>query len=222
VGELHKNGLKVGVREQLFQVLTILLEHPGEMVTREELREQIWSKDTFVDFERSLNVAVSKLREALGDSAESPRFIETLPRRGYRFIYPVQSIDGEPEPPPGHGRDRPDRSRWLAVAAVVLATTAIAAGPVPQWLRQWLFPPPEMRIYLPANRQWGLDASLFKTIPINERFRIRFNADFFNVLNNPGNDPGLLSTRAASSGILETRKSGQAARELQLTLRLIW
>ena len=88
-GELRKQGVRIKLQDQPFQVLRLLLQHPGELVTREELRSQIWSADTFVDFDNSLNAAINKLREALGDSADSPRFIETLPRRGYRFIASV-------------------------------------------------------------------------------------------------------------------------------------
>lgn len=85
-GELRKQGVKIKLQEQPFQVLQVLLEKPGEVVTREELRQRIWPVDTFVDFEGGVNNAVKRLREALGDKAETPRFIETLPRRGYRFI----------------------------------------------------------------------------------------------------------------------------------------
>jgi DNA-binding winged helix-turn-helix (wHTH) protein len=89
-GELRRAGVKLKLSGQPFQILTILLEHAGEVVTREELREQLWP-DTFVDFDHSLNKAINKIREVLGDSAESPRFVETLPRRGYRFVAPVAS-----------------------------------------------------------------------------------------------------------------------------------
>jgi len=85
-GELRKQGVKIKLQEQPLQILAMLLEHPGQVVTREELRTQLWPADTFVDFDHSLNKAINKLREALGDSAESPRFIETLARRGYRFV----------------------------------------------------------------------------------------------------------------------------------------
>ena len=88
-GELRKGGLRVKLTGQAFQVLAILLERPGEMVTREELQKRLWSSDTFVDFDHGLNNAVNRIREALGDTKESPRFVETLPRRGYRFIGPV-------------------------------------------------------------------------------------------------------------------------------------
>jgi DNA-binding winged helix-turn-helix (wHTH) protein/Tol biopolymer transport system component len=90
-GELRKQGLKVRLRDQPFQILLLLLAHPGEVVSRDELQRQLWPADTFVDFDRGLNKAVNHLRDALGDSAESPRFIETLPKRGYRFIAPVDA-----------------------------------------------------------------------------------------------------------------------------------
>src|SRR5215831_4793918 len=85
-GELRKDGTKIRLQEQPFQILAMLLEHPGEVVTREELRNKLWPADTFVDFDHGLNKAINKLREALGDSADNPRFIETLARRGYRFL----------------------------------------------------------------------------------------------------------------------------------------
>ena len=89
-GELRKSGVKIRIQEKPFQILEALLEHPGEVVTREELHQRLWPPDTFVDFDGSLNAATNKLREALGDSADNPRFVETLPRRGYRFIAPVE------------------------------------------------------------------------------------------------------------------------------------
>src|SRR5882757_9632678 len=90
-GELRRQGLKISLQDQPFRVLALLLERAGEVVTREELRQKLWPADTFVDFDHSLNTAVNKLREVLGDSASSPRYIETLARRGYRFIAPVQN-----------------------------------------------------------------------------------------------------------------------------------
>jgi DNA-binding winged helix-turn-helix (wHTH) protein len=90
-GELRKSGAKLRLQEQPFQVLALLLERPGDLVTREEIRQKLWPADTFVDFDHSLNTAVNKLRETLGDSASNPRYIETLARRGYRFIAPVQN-----------------------------------------------------------------------------------------------------------------------------------
>jgi DNA-binding winged helix-turn-helix (wHTH) protein/tetratricopeptide (TPR) repeat protein len=119
--ELRKQGKRIKVQEQPFHVLTVLLQRPGEVVTREELRNQNWPPDTFVDFDNSLNTAINKLREALGDSADNPRFIETLPRRGYRFLAPVSS----------HQRKR---SRSIAVkwggagATAVVVVVAVAGG----------------------------------------------------------------------------------------------
>src|SRR4051794_26888761 len=87
-GELRKHALRVKLQEQPFQVLVMLLDRPGEVVTRDELKRSLWPADTYVDFEGGLNRAINKLREALGDDADNPRFIETLPRRGYRFPAP--------------------------------------------------------------------------------------------------------------------------------------
>ena len=94
-GELRKHGHRIRLQDQPFRVLQILLEHPGEVVTREELQRQIWPSDTFVDFDRGLNNAVKRLRDTLGDSAETPRYIETLPKRGYRFIGIVGARNGD-------------------------------------------------------------------------------------------------------------------------------
>ena len=90
-GELRRSGVKLRLQGQPFQVLALLLERAGEVVTREELQQKLWPSDTFVDFDHSLNTAINKVREALGDSASSPRYVETLARRGYRFIAPVQA-----------------------------------------------------------------------------------------------------------------------------------
>jgi eukaryotic-like serine/threonine-protein kinase len=103
-GELQKSGVRVKVQEQPFQLLVFLLENAGEIVSRESVRQRLWQGNTFVDFDASLSVAVGKLREALGDSADNPRFIETVPRRGYRFIAPVKGVEETPSqavaPPP--------------------------------------------------------------------------------------------------------------------------
>src|SRR5260370_16991318 len=87
--ELRKHGVRIKLQEQPFQILALLLEHPGEVVTRDELREKLWPAHTFVDFDRSLNKAMTKLRAALGDCADSPRYVETIPRHGYRFLAPL-------------------------------------------------------------------------------------------------------------------------------------
>jgi cholera toxin transcriptional activator len=100
-GELRKSGVKLRLQGQPLQVLTVLLERAGQVVTREELQQKLWASDTFVDFDHSLNTAINKVREVLGDSASSPRYVETLARRGYRFIAPLRT-DGTTAavPPP--------------------------------------------------------------------------------------------------------------------------
>jgi DNA-binding winged helix-turn-helix (wHTH) protein len=97
-GELYRRGKKVKVQLQPMQILLALLEKPGDIVTREELRQKIWPADTFVDFEHSLNTAVKKLRQALGDRAGKSKFVETLPRRGYRFLPAVEASEEKPAP----------------------------------------------------------------------------------------------------------------------------
>ena len=96
--ELRKNGLRVRLQEQPFRILQLLLEHPGEVVTRDELRQRLWPVDVFVAVDQSLNNGIKKLRAALGDPAEHPRFIETVARHGYRFIAPVDLARVVPAP----------------------------------------------------------------------------------------------------------------------------
>ena len=97
-GEIRRSGLRIRVQQQPMKLLEILLEHPGEVVTREELRSRVWPDESFGDFDQALNIAIGKLRSALGDSAENPRFIETLPKRGYRFIADVSVVDADARP----------------------------------------------------------------------------------------------------------------------------
>jgi len=147
-GELRRDGLKVKLQDQPLRLLVLLLERAGEVVTREELRSSLWPADTFVDFDHSLNTAVRKLREALGDSAEAPRYVETLARRGYRFAVPVRDLEA-PAPPalsagaevpsraaPPAARGRSSASRVTAIAgvlgAVALAAYWMAARPAPR------------------------------------------------------------------------------------------
>ncbi|MGB9203340.1 MAG: winged helix-turn-helix domain-containing protein, partial [Terriglobales bacterium] len=129
-GEVHKEGRKVQLQEQPFRVLAILLECPGEVVTREQLQERLWSGDTYVGFDEGLNTAIRKLRVAFGDSAENPRFIETVSRRGYRFIAPVElGVIPSPSPPTTTVAAKPRpislRTRWIGFAVVVFAVCAL-------------------------------------------------------------------------------------------------
>jgi DNA-binding winged helix-turn-helix (wHTH) protein/dipeptidyl aminopeptidase/acylaminoacyl peptidase len=118
-GELHQRGQKVKLQEQPLQVLAALLERPGEMVTREELRSKLWPADTFVDFDHSLNAAIKRLRDALGESAETPIFVETVARRGYRFIAPVDGCSAAS----GNGivaAPEQRRGRWLSTTRIAV------------------------------------------------------------------------------------------------------
>ncbi len=145
-GELRKQGLKVKLQEQPFQVLLALLERPHEVVTREEIQKLLWPEDTNVDFDRGLNRAINRLREALGDDAENPRFVETLPQRGYRFLADVQTaLPSTPQPeivgpaaatsrPPAPGsplqapRFPMTRRGWMALAGGLVTVPIAAVG----------------------------------------------------------------------------------------------
>jgi Tol biopolymer transport system component/DNA-binding winged helix-turn-helix (wHTH) protein len=150
-GELRKSGMKIRLQHQPFAVLAILLERPGEVVTREELQQRLWASDTTVDFENGLNRTINRLREALDDNAENPRFIETLHRRGYRFVAPVEGpraqvvtrneqAVAEPGPPaptaPVEPKKLPRWRRWAGIAALVVAAALLGF-----WLRPQLPPP---------------------------------------------------------------------------------
>src|ERR1700683_3478787 len=124
-GEVRKAGLRIRVQQQPLKLLEILLEHPGEVVTREELRSRVWPNESFGDFDQALNIAIGKLRSALGDSAENPRFIETLPKRGYRFIAEVSVVghnahkrgpESAASPPPATGSGTEVQSTGLAIS----------------------------------------------------------------------------------------------------------
>jgi len=125
-GELHRHGQTVRLQEQPFQILMLLLARPGEVVTREQVRQALWPGDTFVDFDAGLNSAVKRLRDALGDSAEDPRFVETLPRRGYRFVAPVEAPPA-PEPAPS-AQPRFPRAAVLTAGAAMLAILALGVA----------------------------------------------------------------------------------------------
>src|SRR5512134_2420990 len=140
-GELRRNGHRLLLPEQPFRILSLLIRQPGVLVTRDDLRRELWPQDTFVDFEHGLNAAVKRLREALGDSAATPRFIETLPRRGYRFIGElengdtVSSNDGAasaspamPESSVAIGKRGDRRRTWWVVAASAAASLMVVAG----------------------------------------------------------------------------------------------
>jgi TolB-like protein/DNA-binding winged helix-turn-helix (wHTH) protein len=124
--ELRRNGEKVRLQEQSFQILEMLLEHPGEVVSRDEIQKKLWPDNTIVEFENSVNAAVMRLRQALADSADSPRFIETVPRRGYRFVahvdVPAQSVE-----PPLTGSAAQSGRRWISLRMLGIAAVCAAA-----------------------------------------------------------------------------------------------
>jgi len=131
LGVLRKNGIRLRCQEQPLQVLAVLVERPGELVTREELRRRVWPQDTFVDFDHALNTAIKKIRATLNDDADAPRYIETVPRRGYRF---VASVEAQAPSPPlaSPGQSNPRRPiPMIGAAAVVLGVLSIAAVFVP-------------------------------------------------------------------------------------------
>jgi len=148
-GEIRKQGSKIKLQEKPFQLLVLLLEHPGRITTREELRQGLWSADTFVDFDANLKTTLNKLRQVLGDSAENPIYIETIPRQGYRFLPPVVSLECEPcltgdtstgaqpaaisktaDVPTNSSRAStgPRIAGWQAIGAVMLAAVLVVAG----------------------------------------------------------------------------------------------
>jgi len=115
-GELYKTGRKIKLQGQPFEALAMLLERPGEVVTREEFRKRLWPEDTFVDFEHSLNTAIKKLRQALGEDKSKPRFVETLPKRGYRFIGEVEQREKQRA-----RRESAPRTSWVGCVAKLSA-----------------------------------------------------------------------------------------------------
>ena len=140
-GELRKKGMKIRLHGQPVEILVLLLQHPGETVTREELQKKLWPSDTFVDFERGLNNAMNRLRAALDDDAETPRFVETLPRRGYRFIGSVNGLEQTPAAeasPPGTAGPMLRFSAFAALAAIAVAAVLVGVN-VRGW-RDRLFP----------------------------------------------------------------------------------
>jgi DNA-binding winged helix-turn-helix (wHTH) protein len=151
-GELRKSGVKLRLQGQPFQVLALLLERAGEVVTREELQQKLWPSDTFVDFDHSLNTAINKVREALGDSASNPRYVETLARRGYRFIAPVQG-DAQRESPPGSGDGA------AASEQVHAPTTVASSDPYPSSAALH----PELEVPIPRR---ALTRGLFALIQV--------------------------------------------------------
>jgi len=189
-GELFRRGKKVKLQQQPMQVLLALLEKPEEIVTREELRQRIWPADTFVDFEHSLNTAIKKLRTALGDQATNSKFVETLPRRGYRFLAKVQSTQGKAALK--HATPNPQAGKIFTLVAE--AGTECVLAPVDEKaLEEW-------------NRLLGLNDDVGVSMMITERRLLLLEA---------GNPVRLLDTENASgwceARVLEGEHYGRTA-----------
>ena len=138
-GELSCDGHRTALRDQSVQLLLALLEHPGELISREELTRRLWGTDTFVDFDRGLNKVVNHLREALADSADEPRFIETLPRKGYRFIAPVALVGDDARPVAQASTVRSSRiRRWLSVSVMSAVGIGVVVGVGISEARKWI------------------------------------------------------------------------------------
>jgi DNA-binding winged helix-turn-helix (wHTH) protein/TolB-like protein len=131
-GILRRDGIRVKLQDLPFRLLAILLQRPGVVITRDELRQSLWGAATYVDAEAGLNTAIAKLREALGDDAESPRFIETLPKRGYRFVGTLDSLDVGARPASPIADRRSWRTWWLAIAALLVVVLAAATYYAPR------------------------------------------------------------------------------------------
>jgi len=135
-GEVRKSGIRIKLQEQPFKVLQVLLERPGDLVTREELQSRIWPEENFGDFDHAVNVAIGKLRTALGDSADNPRFVETVPRRGYRFVAPLESsslLEALPSTAPTTvkvTREAKVNPKWIlrGISGIVVAGILLALG----------------------------------------------------------------------------------------------
>ncbi len=183
-GELRQDGIKARLQEQPREILAMLLEHPGDVVTREELRRRLWPDHTFVDFDHGLNRAINKLRETLGDDADKPRYIETLPRRGYRLIAPVETV--APVSPPAN-RESPVKSTAAETAQLQqaaplrkrriwpLAASAglIVAAALSTYLLTRPLPPPKVLGYVQITH-----SDLQKEGIVTDGSRLYFNATF--------------------------------------------
>jgi Tol biopolymer transport system component/DNA-binding winged helix-turn-helix (wHTH) protein len=150
--ELRKNGVRLKLQDQPFQILCTLLEHPGELVPRERLRQQLWPEGTFVDFEHGLNTAIKKLRDVLSDDAETPRYVETIPRKGYRFIANVSRDTDQAIPAPPSSRPR-----WQSRVFFLIAALIVVIGIVVLVLRGLSYPP---SLRISATRQLTFNADL--------------------------------------------------------------
>src|SRR5215831_3150635 len=206
--KLTKGGIRIRLQEQPFRILARLLEHPGELVTREEIRLQVWPQDLFVDFDAALNTAVGKLRAALSDSADNPRFLETVPRRGYRFVAPVSWSPALEKEAPAPAKPQVRKRHYLWYAAAVMVAAAAIGG---FWLLRRAAPKitPEDTIVLADFVNTTGDPAFDDTLETALRLSLQ-QSPFFKILSN-GEIAGTLKQMTRPAG---TRLTADVTREL--------
>lgn len=212
-GELRRDGVRVALQDQPFQVLIALLDRPGELVWRDDLRAQVWPQDTYVEFDHALNTAVKKIRTALGDCATSPEYIETIPKRGYRFLAPVETNDGSAGKPAGlsaaSGSRRPFTTNPVTVIVLVIVLlSAVLLGTRWRIAARESVDKPAILAVLPLE-DWSEDAS---------RARLCEGITQELITQAGHIDPTRLAVapQAASAAYLHTRKTvAEVARELR-------
>ena len=244
-GELFKQGRKVKLQGQPFDLLLALTERPGAVITREELKQKVWPSDTVVDFDHGLNRAINKVRQALGDSADSPRFVETVPRRGYRFIGSIQT-ESSAQPPPGPAspqttpellqpgsKTRSRKKVWFI--AGVLACVALAVGvaiTIASYVIAWRTPPPIVSLPLTSYPGFEKHPSFSpdgRQVTFSWNGEKQDNYDIY-VLLTSGGAPLRLTTHPAPDTLLRSghRKGGTSRlsviqdRMAQSILFLLW
>jgi Tol biopolymer transport system component/DNA-binding winged helix-turn-helix (wHTH) protein len=238
-GELRKNGIRLKLQEQPFQVLCMLVERPGQVVTRDDLRNRLWSADTFVDFDHGLNAAVKRLRDTLGDSAENPRFVETVARRGYRFIGAVDIPWATPSTQAAQALQRSAKSNkgnWIlvavALAGIVFAITLsrflsklppaqINMSPLVTYPGEKYFPslsPSGQQVVFSWNGGAGTHFSLYEKIVGSERFLRLTNVpdviDFGAVWSHDGREIAFARIVGGNGGIYTISALGGPERKL--------
>lgn len=213
--ELRRGGVRVKIQEQPFRVLLALVTRHGDLVTRDDLRRELWADDTFVDFDTGLNRSIAKLREALEDSSEAPRYIRTIPRKGYRFIAAVETVAPPPERPrPSSANDGASRGRRFLVAVVALAAVALAASAY--WLPRLLPRSPTgapmgrvMLVVLPFENLTGDPGQEFFSDGITEEIITQLGRQ-------PVKDLGVIARTSAMKYKNSSKDVAEIARELHV------
>jgi DNA-binding winged helix-turn-helix (wHTH) protein/Tol biopolymer transport system component len=216
-GEVRKSGSRIKLQDQPFKVLQILLEHPGTIVTREELQTRIWPEETYGDFDHAVNVAVGKLRTALGDSAENPCFIETVPRRGYRFVARLENPPVEEAPPPAApppvaapppAESKP-RGRWAFVALVVILGAVLLGLGI--WLGRRMAPPRILDFQRLTVRHGTVYTARFTPDGRNVLYTASWDGAPVEVFSTDLTLPGERSVGIPTSQLLAVSSTGQMA-----------